>query len=162
MRDFNVYRQRVIAQRDILQKLYRERHITRRIIDTLSRLPLDADTRRAHFRFLGLEARLNESIRYEELIERRLSLIGSVTRFATGTTGGNDRPNSEDGGNGGENNTSSDRTENVNNTSSNRTGYENINSINKITSIIFFLCLAIFTIGISFLLFFYCGPILLS
>jgi hypothetical protein len=125
MNNFHSYRQRVIAQRDLLQKLYLERNTARTFLNSINRLPENAETSQARFRFLRLEARLNEAINRAELNERRLSLIGSVTRFdnqgnntntPNGGTGGENNTNTPNDGTGGENNT---------NTSNSRTGDEN-------------------------------------
>ena len=100
--NFSQLHHRTIIQRNLTQKLCRERLLTRRLLETINRLPDNAVNTRARFRFLSLEARLNEAIIHSERTERRISLIGSVSRFDsngnnTNTSNGNNT-NTPNGG----------------------------------------------------------------
>lgn len=107
MSDYGRYVQRVISQRDDLQKLYRERHLVSRLLESINRYPESSITSSARFRCLTLEARLNDAIVAGERTERRLSLIGSVARYdangnnTNGPNNNNNRnnPNTPNGNN---------------------------------------------------------------
>jgi|GEM_PF-3999568 len=137
MNHFNFYHQRVIAQRDILQKLYRERLLTRRILGGINRLPDSSTTNSARFRFLSLEARLNEAIVRSERTERRLSLIGSVTRYDSSGNNTN-LPNNSDGNGNNTNSPNSDGSgNNTNSSNTSQTTNRSIYNFDNITFVFF-------------------------
>jgi hypothetical protein len=148
--NFSQYHNRVIRQRDVTQELYKERELIRRLLETLNSLPENADTTRGRFRFLTREARLNEAIRRAELMDHRLSLMGSVARYDsngnnTNSPDGRNSRNSPNSGNNtgppnsGNNTSSSSNTNNRDvNTSS------NTRNISRYISIIIIFTLFVF------------------
>ena len=151
--NFSQYYYRVIRQRDVTQELYRERELTRRLLETLNRLPDNADTIRGRFRFLTREARLNEAIRQAERMDHRLSLMGSVARYDsngnnTNSPNGRNNTNSPNSGNNtgppnSGNNTSSSSS-NTNNRGIDTSSNTNTRNINRNNSIIIMFTLFVF------------------
>ena len=142
--NFTQYHNRVIRQRDVTQELYRQRELARRMLEVLNRLPDNPDTISARFRFLTLDARLNESIRHAERMDHRLSLIGSVARYdsnGNNTNSPNGRNNSGPSNSG--NNTGSGSS-NTNNRDVNTSSNSNTRNIITNNSIIIMFTLFVF------------------
>ena len=131
MNNFNSYRLRVIAERDLLQKLYIERNTTRHMLNALNRLPNSSATSQARFRFLRLEAWLNEAISRGERLERRLSLLGSVARFDN--NGNNTNGPSNNGSNSNTNGPNNSENRNNRNAINNRGAHDNNFNIDYIS-----------------------------
>ena len=135
MNDFTRYWQRVILQRDGLYRLYQERELTRRLLDTINRLPVNAATNSARFRYLCLQARLNNDIAIAERTERVLSLRASVIRYD------NNGNNTNLGNNNNRNNRNSQNGNNTNSQNGNSTSQANnrFYNIDRITPVFFYL-----------------------